>query len=49
METAQIPESVLAEISGGAIQSGSPPKILEWGLDRFAPLLSLSACFVAPE
>jgi len=43
------PESVLAEVTSGRMNGWSAERILEWGFDRFAPRIALSASFGSPE
>lgn len=44
-----IPEPILAEIRAGDLDGASAERVLEWGLERFAPRIALSASFGSPE
>ncbi len=44
-----IGESVLEEVTSGRLNGESAERILEWGFDRFAPRIALSASFGSPE
>ena len=44
-----ISESVLDEVRSGRLEGRSAEQILEWGFDRFAPRIALSASFGSPE
>ena len=43
------PSDLLPEIERAKREVWSPVQLLEWGLDRFAPRIALSASFGAPE
>jgi thioredoxin-dependent adenylylsulfate APS reductase len=45
----RIAESVLDEVRSGELDQLSAERILEWGFDRFAPRIALSASFGSPE
>jgi len=49
MAAERIPEAIVEQIRSGALDSLSPEKLLAWGMDAFAPRLSLSASFGSPE
>ena len=42
-------ESVLEEVLSGRMNGWTAERILEWGFDRFAPRIALSASFGSPE
>ncbi len=44
-----IAESSLEEVRSGTLEKLAPEELLCWGLDRFAPRISLSASFGSPE
>lgn len=46
---ATISESVLEEVRSGRLEGLSAEQVLEWGFDRFAPRIALSASFGSPE
>ena len=45
----QIPPAVLAEVRSGEMDLWPAERVLEWGFDRFAPRIALSASFGSPE
>jgi phosphoadenosine phosphosulfate reductase len=45
----RIAAAVLDEIASGRLAALSPQELLQWGFDRFAPRISLSASFGSPE
>ncbi len=49
VETPGVPSSVLDEIRSGALENAGAEKIIEWGFERFAPRIALSASFGSPE
>lgn len=44
-----IPESVLDEVRSGRLDGWAPQRLIEWGFERFAPRIALSASFGSPE
>jgi phosphoadenosine phosphosulfate reductase len=44
-----LPADVLARVDAGAFEDWSAERLLEWGLDTFAPRIALSASFGSPE
>jgi phosphoadenosine phosphosulfate reductase len=46
---ARIDPAVLEEIASGELEGESPERLIEWGFERFAPRIALSASFGSPE
>jgi phosphoadenosine phosphosulfate reductase len=49
VETPRSPASVLDEIRSGALENAGAEKLIEWGFERFAPRIALSASFGSAE
>lgn len=45
----RIPPAVLSEVRSGEMDLWPAERVLEWGFDRFAPRIALSASFGSPE
>jgi thioredoxin-dependent adenylylsulfate APS reductase len=45
----RIPDSILAEVRSGDLDGAPAEQLIEWGFDRFAPRIALSASFGSPE
>ena len=48
-EHVAIPEGIRAQVQSGVMDDWSAVRVIEWGLDRFAPRIALSASFGSPE
>ena len=48
VETPGVPSSVLDEIRSGALEKAGAEEVIEWGFERFAPRIALSASFGSP-
>ncbi len=49
LKPTEIPESVLEEVRSGSMDAWAAERLIEWGFERFAPRIALSASFGSLE